>query len=108
MEILKCPVCGVRIELNEDEEKKIGVCPYCTYSVPIPTARDKKLKMYNFANEFRQNGEFDRARAIYENLLLENETEADAYWGMILCKYGIEYVDDPKTGKNPDLPQSQR
>ncbi len=99
MEILKCPVCGGRIELNEDEEKKIGVCPYCTYSVPIPTARDKKLKMYNFANEFRQNGEFDRARAIYENLLLENETEADAYWGMILCKYGIEYVDDPKTGK---------
>ena len=23
---------------------------------------------------------------------------AEAYWGLVLCKYGIEYVDDPKTG----------
>lgn len=23
----------------------------------------------------------------------------EVYWGLILCKYGIEYVDDPKTGK---------
>ena len=25
--------------------------------------------------------------------------EAEAYWGLVLCKYGIEYVDDPATGK---------
>src|SRR5699024_3258027 len=26
-------------------------------------------------------------------------TEAEAYWGLVLCRYGIEYVDDPSTGK---------
>lgn len=25
--------------------------------------------------------------------------EAEAYWGLCLCKYGIEYVDDPATAK---------
>ena len=25
--------------------------------------------------------------------------EAEAYWGLVLCKYGNEYVDDPATGK---------
>ena len=25
--------------------------------------------------------------------------EAEAYWGLVLCRYGIEYVDDPATGR---------
>ena len=25
--------------------------------------------------------------------------EAEAYWGLVLCRYGIEYVNDPATGK---------
>ena len=29
----------------------------------------------------------------------DEPTEAEAYWGLVLCKYGIEYVDDPATGK---------
>ncbi len=30
---------------------------------------------------------------------MEYPDEAEGYWGLILCKYGIEYVDDPTTGK---------
>lgn len=43
--------------------------------------------------------EFDKAAAVYENLVTEFPEEAEAYWGLVLCKYGIEYVDDPATGK---------
>ena len=31
--------------------------------------------------------------------MAEFPQEAEAYWGLVLCKYGIEYVDDPATGK---------
>ena len=31
--------------------------------------------------------------------LAHSPEEAEAYWGLVLCKYGIEYVDDPATGK---------
>ena len=31
--------------------------------------------------------------------MAEFPEEAEAYWGLVLCKYGIEYVDDSATGK---------
>ncbi|MBR3347619.1 MAG: hypothetical protein IKG37_11110 [Solobacterium sp.] len=42
---------------------------------------------------------FDRALAVYENIISIFPEEAEAYWGELLCKYGIEYVNDPETGK---------
>ena len=36
---------------------------------------------------------------MYESIVAEFPTEAEAYWGLVLCRYGIEYVDDPATGK---------
>lgn len=43
--------------------------------------------------------EFDKAAGVYDTIVSEFHCEAEAYWGLVLCKYGIEYVDDPKTGK---------
>ncbi len=43
--------------------------------------------------------EFDKAEQLYEKLLQNDETQAEAYWGLILCKYGIEYVEDPVSFK---------
>ena len=39
------------------------------------------------------------AAGIYESIASEFRTESEAYWGLFLCKYGIEYVDDPATGR---------
>ena len=41
----------------------------------------------------------DKAAGIYEAIVADFPDEAEAYWGLVLCKYGIEYVDDPATGK---------
>ena len=43
--------------------------------------------------------EFDKAAGVYEAIVADFPEEAEAYWGLVLCKYGIEYVDDPGTGK---------
>ena len=37
--------------------------------------------------------------SIYEQILAEDSTDAEAYWSLVLCRYGIEYVEDPATGK---------
>ena len=55
--------------------------------------------MFNRANLLRQKNEFDKAEEIYEKILLADATEAEAYWCVILCKFGIEYVEDPKSFK---------
>lgn len=80
------------------QNESIGECLYCGSKVAIPVSVAKKAELYNTANQRRQEGRFDEARSIYEHLLIEEE-EADAYWGITLCKYGIEYVKDPKTSQ---------
>ena len=36
---------------------------------------------------------------IYEQILEEDTEDAEAYWSLILCRYGIEYVEDPSSHK---------
>lgn len=45
--------------------------------------------------------EFDKAAGVYESIVTEFPDEAEVYWGLLLCKYGIEYVDDKFGKKTP-------
>ncbi|MBP3507278.1 MAG: TIR domain-containing protein [Lachnospiraceae bacterium] len=56
---------------------------------------NKKEGMYDRANHFRRNNDFDKAMSMYEQILNEDKTDAEAYWSIVLCRYGIEYVEDP-------------
>lgn len=90
-------MCGASIEV--DDNKTIAICDYCGSSQTIPTLDGgKKENLYKRGYSLRAAGEYDRASIIFENIVSEFPKEAEAYWGIVLCKYGIEYVEDPKTG----------
>ena len=36
---------------------------------------------------------------IYEQILNEDTEDAESYWSIVLCRYGIEYVEDPSSRK---------
>jgi len=96
MAVFKCKMCGGDLEANE--ELTVGTCSYCDSTMTLPKASDdKKVNMFNRANHFRRNNDFDKAMAAYESILNEDSTDAEAHWGVVLCKYGIEYVEDPIT-----------
>ena len=98
MAIIKCKMCGGDMEVNEGTS--VAECEYCGTKQTVPHVDDeKKLTLFSRANRLRLACEFDKAAAVYENLVTEFPKEAEAYWGLVLCKYGIEYVDDPATGK---------
>ena len=98
MAICKCKMCGG--DLNITELDKVVECEYCGTTQTVPSAdNEKKMTLFNRANRLRSNNEFDKAAALYEQLAAEFPEEAEAYWGLCLCNYGIEYVDDPVTGK---------
>lgn len=98
MEVLKCKMCGGNLEVQEG--MTICECEYCGSTQTIPNVDDeKKVTLFTRANRLRSDGEFDKAFGIYESIVTEFQEEAEAYWGLILCKYGIEYVDDSRTGK---------
>jgi len=94
--IFKCKMCGGTIEFNPGDT--IGVCDSCGTKQTLPRLdSDRKANLYDRANHFRRNNEFDKAMSIYENILNEDPTDAEAYWSIVLCRYGIEYVEDPAT-----------
>ena len=96
--IIKCKMCGGDIEFTPGAT--YGTCEYCGSTSTIPKAEDEtKLNRYNRANHFRRQCEFDKALAAYEKLLEQDDTDAEAHWGAVISRYGIEYVEDPATGR---------
>ena len=97
MAICKCKMCGGDLLLEESGQ--VARCEYCGTTQTVPMADDeKKLTLMNRANRLRMNSEFDKAAGLYENVIADFQEEAEAYWCALLCKYGVEYVDDPGTG----------
>ena len=98
MAVFKCKMCGG--DLDVQEGLNVCECEYCGTKQTIPALdNEKKLNLFNRANRLRLNSEFDKAATIYENIIAEFPEEAEGYWGLVLCNYGIEYVDDPATAK---------
>lgn len=78
----------------------VAVCEFCGTKQTVPTVKDENLQgLFNRANALRIKCEFDKAEQLYEKIISADNTQAEAYWGLILCKYGIEYVEDPATFK---------
>ena len=100
MAIFKCKMCGGALEIGDNQS--VATCEYCGTQQTLPKLdNEKKLALFSRANNLRIKSEFDKAAGIYESIIAEFRDEAEAYWGLVLCKYGIEYVDDGKGKKIP-------
>lgn len=98
MALFKCKMCGGALEINNNET--VATCEYCGTQQTLPKLDDnRRANLYDRANHFRRNNEFDKAMGIYEQILNEDNTDAEAYWSIVLCRYGIEYVEDPSSHK---------
>ena len=96
MALLKCKMCGGDIELAAD--KTFGTCEFCGSTMTFPKVDDdQRAAAFNRGNHFRRIGEFDKALAVYERIVREDEADAEAHWCCALCRFGIEYVEDPAT-----------
>ena len=89
-------MCGGDIALNE--EKTFGTCEYCGSAMTLPKVSDEqRAARFNRGNHFRRQGEFDKALGVYESIVNEDDSDAEAHWCCALCRFGIEYVEDPNT-----------
>ena len=92
---IQCKMCGGMVELTG---QTVAECPYCGSTTTFPKIdTERREQLYARAEHFRHLNDFDRAFALYETLVKEDGTDAEAYWGMVLCRFGIEYVEDPGT-----------
>lgn len=93
--IFKCPCCNGEMEIIGDG---LGQCIYCDSKHPLPKSYENQL---NRANKLRQEEmRFDEALELYKEIVSEAPDELEAHWGAVLCRFGIEYVEDgPKKFK---------
>ncbi len=97
MTVFKCKMCGGDLEVHDDG--KTCRCMHCDREQTLPNTDDDRIRsQYDRANALRLKSEFDRAEKIYTEITQESPNDPEGYWGLILCRYGIEYVNDPKTG----------
>lgn len=138
MRVFNCKACGAPLDIMDG--MTVCECGYCGTLQSLPKIGDEaRLAAINRANHYRQNGEFDKAEKVYEELIeQEKETkkmpdakdvknlserknlsddkrvekvedkpeekedrtaDAELFWSLTLCRYGIEYLTDPASKK---------
>ena len=97
MEVLRCVQC--KGDISVEDNGLIGRCLACGTVYYFKTEKNSRIiSLLNQANISRLRGDYDGAILAYQIALKEDETDADAYWGITLSTFGIEYVED-KSGK---------
>lgn len=106
MAVIKCKMCGGDLIITDGIT--VAECEYCGTKQTVPLIdNEKKISLFRRANWLFHACEFDKAAGVYESIISFFPDEAEAYWGLVLCKYGIEYIDDlSRTRKVPTCHRS--
>ncbi len=91
---LCCCSCGGALDVTHIEGETV-TCEYCGKKQIIPSLdNESRLKAYKRATDFRLKKQFDEAQRIYESMLLQFPDDYEIHWGLCLCRYGVEYIED--------------
>ena len=94
----KCKICGGQTTV--DSQNGIAICEYCGTKQALPLFSDNSERLlYESGNNYLLHSEYDKAENVFNQLLTIKPNTAELYWDLVLCKYGVTYVKDPKTGK---------
>ena len=97
MAVFKCKMCGGVLDIREGQTTV--ECDYCSTVQTLPRLdTERRAQLYDRANHHLRNNDYDKAMGMYESILNEDSTDAEAYWLIVLCRFGISYVKDPLTG----------
>ena len=86
------------MNLEVEPGTTVATCDYCHSTQTLPRLDDgKRAGLFRRGNELRRAYEFDRAAELFGKVLDEDAGDAEAYWSLALCRYGVVYVEDPRT-----------
>ena len=98
MQTFKCKICGG--SLTVASKSRVAVCDYCGSKQILPLFSDESAQLlYDRGNSYLRQNEYDKAETIFNQLLSLCPEDPEIYWDLVLCKYGVTFVQDPKTGK---------
>ncbi|MGN0684256.1 MAG: DUF6273 domain-containing protein [Oscillospiraceae bacterium] len=87
-----CRFCGAALELSNST---VCECKSCgrIQSVPLIDSTEKNELLLR-AEQLRGEQRYDKAIQLYEKMLSLSPKDADLYWALALCKYGVLFFMD--------------
>ena len=93
-----CETCGGELNIAADGLSR--KCPYCRNTYYFKEEKSEALTLaLNRARGHRLSCDFHEAIKEYKLVLDEYPNDAEAHFGMLLSTYGIEFVEDRRTGR---------
>ena len=95
---MTCETCGGELILSDDKLR--GDCPYCRNTYYFKEEKSEALILaQNRARGHRLACDFHEAVKEYKLIIDKNPGDAEAHFGMLLATYGIEFVEDRRSGR---------
>ena len=104
---MHCRRCGMKFAFPASEA--VFACPACDALHDRPLGQQETFAGLDRANDKRADGDYAEALQAYQDVLQRVPKSHEALWGLVLCKYGVRYVDDPASRRRmPTLHFLQR
>ena len=94
---LKCKTCGEPLNpaLADSGVIVCGICGYATI-LPKEDTSDRVRELLSHGDSYLDTGKFDDAYTMFARASEEDREEPEAYFGMALAEFRIQYVNDLK------------
>lgn len=91
----KCVNCEATLDLSRAINGTLE-CEYChsKYTLPKDGTSEKAKELLNIASHELDTCSFDRAYTAYEKAAQADESEPEAYFGMALASFKVQYLKD--------------
>lgn len=96
--MIECRCCCKSLVFKPTD--MVVTCPACTTVNTRPRAQGAALDFLRRATQQRSSCDFVNAEHSYQHVLRDHPDEHEALWGLVLCRYGVEYVPDSHSGKH--------
>ena len=92
---LRCKTCGEPLNLSNAHDGTIK-CAICdsVFTLPKESANQKVLDFLSQGEHDLDTGKFDDAYSAFAKAAELDKTEPEAYWGMALAEFKIQYLKD--------------
>ena len=95
-----CETCGGPLEYEGDGTH--ARCPYCGNNYNFGGGMNYSLSLaLSRAGAMRLGCDFEGAALEYKLITDRNPDCAEAWWGLALCNYGVEYIPSAEGGRLP-------
>lgn len=87
-----CRYCGAPLETAETS---VCECRSCgrLQSIPLIDSAEKRELLLR-AEQLRREQRYDKAIQLYERMIALSPADADVYWALALCRYGVMFFAD--------------